>query len=57
VRGVLVDDDQAIAGFGDDIGLGHLPARHAERMLDRLGHRLGSPVSARATGGAMTPAS
>ncbi len=38
--GVLVDDDHAIAGLGDDIGLVHLAAGRAERIVDGIEHRL-----------------
>ncbi len=34
MRGVLVDDDEAVAGLRDDVGLVHLRARGAERALD-----------------------
>src|SRR5580704_19100572 len=37
VRGVLVDDDQAVAGLRHDIGLVHLGARRAERPVDQFG--------------------
>ncbi len=40
MRGVLVDDDQAVAGLRHDIGLVHLRARRAERAVDQLGRRL-----------------
>jgi hypothetical protein len=30
---MLVDDDQPVLGFGDDIGGGDLPARDAERVV------------------------
>ena len=43
VRGMLVDDDQAVLRLGDDIGRGDLPARDAERKArDRLDRRLGA---------------
>ena len=41
VRGVLVDDDDAVAGLRDDIGLVHLRARGAERPVEQVGRRLG----------------
>ena len=37
VGGVLVDDDDAVPGLGDDVGLVELRAGRAERMVDRLG--------------------
>ena len=37
VRGMLVDEHQAVLGLGDDIGARDLPARDAEREVDRLG--------------------
>ena len=40
MRGVLVDDDQPVAGLRHDIGLVHLRARGAERALDQFGRRL-----------------
>ena len=40
MRGVLVDDDQAVAGLRHDIGLVHLRARGAERAVDQVGRRL-----------------
>jgi hypothetical protein len=56
VRGMLVDDDEAIARLGDDVGFRDLPARDTQRVL--RGFRAGSLAgSARATGGAMSPAS
>jgi hypothetical protein len=36
VGGVLVDDDHAVAGLGDDVGLVHLGPRRAERIVDRI---------------------
>ena len=43
VRGMLVDDHQAVLGFGDDIGRGDLPARDAEREArDRLDRGFGA---------------
>ena len=40
MRGVLVDDDQAVAGLRHDIGLVDLRARRAERPIDQVGRRL-----------------
>ena len=40
MRGVLVDDDQAVARLRHDVGLVHLRARGAERPLDQFGRRL-----------------
>ena len=40
MRGVLVDDDQAVARLRHDVGLVHLRARGAERPLDQIGRRL-----------------
>jgi hypothetical protein len=34
---VLVDDDDTIAGLGDDIGAVNLGARGAERAIDQVG--------------------
>ncbi len=39
MRRVLVDDHQPILGFRDDIGVRHLPPRHAQRMLRRSHNR------------------
>ena len=41
MRGVLVDDDYAVAGLRDDIGLVQLRARSAERPVERFGHGFG----------------
>ena len=41
VRGVLVDDDEAVAGLRHDIGLVHLRARRAERMIEQFVGRRG----------------
>ena len=38
VGGVLVDDDHAVAGLGDDVGLVHLGPRGAERIVDGIEH-------------------
>jgi hypothetical protein len=51
VRGVLVDQDEAVLGLGDDIGLGDLPARDAEREVDRLGTGRGGLGARRAAAG------
>lgn len=40
MRGVLVDDDQAVTGLRDDVGLVDLGARGAERAIDEVGRRL-----------------
>jgi len=40
MRGVLVDDDQPVAGLRHDISFVHLGARRPERALDLLGRRL-----------------
>ena len=37
MRGVLVDDDQPIAGLRHDVGLVHLRARGAERAVEQFG--------------------
>ena len=37
--GVLVDDDDAVAGLGQDIGLVHLGPRRAQRVVDGIEHR------------------
>src|SRR3546814_18258073 len=46
VRGVLVDDDEAVLGFGDDIGFRNLAARDAKRVRfgtrDRHGRGFGA---------------
>ena len=39
MRGVLVDDDDGMAGLGDDIGLVELGAGGAERVGQRIGGR------------------
>ena len=36
MRGVLVDDDQAVAGLGEDVGLVDLRAGRAQGMIGRL---------------------
>ena len=41
MRGMLVDDDQAILGLGDDIGAGNLAARDAQREAVPFGCRRG----------------
>jgi hypothetical protein len=47
---MLVDQDEAVLGLGDDIGLRDLAARDAERKAPRFRHRrVGG--SARAIGG------
>ena len=38
MRGMLVNDDKAVFGFGNDIGFGHLPARDAKRVAGAFGH-------------------
>ena len=40
MRGVLVDDDDAVARLRHDIGLVHLRARGAERPVEQVGRRL-----------------
>ncbi|MNT91290.1 hypothetical protein D3C72_2323580 [compost metagenome] len=40
--GVLIDDDQAVAGLGDDIGAVQLGAGGAERVVDQVGRRRGA---------------
>jgi len=37
MRGVLIDDDQAILSLGHDIGVGDLPARDAQRVIGLRG--------------------
>ena len=41
VRGVLVDDDQAVAGLRHDVGVVHLRAGGAERTVEQIGRGLG----------------
>ena len=41
VRGVLVDDDEAVAGLRHDVGVVHLRARGAERPVEQVGRGLG----------------
>ena len=41
MRGVLVDQDEAVLGFGDDIGLGDLAAGDAEGEAAGFGRRRG----------------
>ena len=43
MRGVLIDQDQSVGAFGDDIGLGDLPARDAERVA-RGDYAIGPPA-------------
>jgi len=45
MRGMLVDDDQPVLGFGDDIGAGDLPARDAQRKALPLGRGGGGGVA------------
>ena len=54
VRGMLVDDDEAILGLCDDVGRRNLSPRHAERMIamasssastDSPGVRRGPPIA------------
>ena len=40
VGGVLIDDDEAVAGLRDDVGLVHLGARRAERSVAQFRRRL-----------------
>ena len=47
VGGVLVDDDHAVAGLGDDVGLVHLGAGRAEREVDRVDRRRGGSATPR----------
>jgi hypothetical protein len=42
VGGVLVDDDHAVAGLGDDVGLVHLGPGRAQREVDGIEHRGGA---------------
>jgi len=43
VGGVLVDEDEAVLGFGDDVGGGDLAAGDAEgELVRRLGCRFGA---------------
>ena len=49
MRGMLVDEHQPVLRLGDDIGLGDLPARDAERM--RRGLRRRRPGRFRTCGG------
>ena len=44
VGGVLVDDDHAVAGLGDDVGLVHLGPRRAQRIVD-AGRTTGAGVA------------
>ena len=41
MRGVLVDDDDAVAGLGDDVGLVHLRPRRAEGVVQGVDHASG----------------
>ncbi len=41
VGGVLVDDDEAVAGLRHDVGVVHLGARGAERAVEQVGRGLG----------------
>ena len=51
MRGVLIDDDQAVLGLGHDIGVGDLPARDAQRMIGLRGiHGLLCPARWRRQG-------
>ena len=45
VRGVLVDDDEAVAGLRHDIGLMQLRARGAERTVDQIRRRIEARVA------------
>ena len=47
VRRVLIDDDDAVAGLGDDVGLVHLGARGTERAVDLAGRDLFGTARAR----------
>ena len=47
VRGVLVDDDEAVARLRHDVGLVQLRARGAERPVEQIGRGLGRPRRAR----------
>ena len=42
MRGVLVDDDEAVARLRHDVGLVHLRARGAERPVEQIGRGLGA---------------
>ncbi len=46
MRGVLIDNHQAILSLGDDIGVGHLPARNAQRMAGTFGDGLRGSLGA-----------
>ena len=50
MRGVLVDDDEAVAGLRHDIGLVHLRARGAERPVEQVGRGLGDATRVSAAG-------
>ena len=50
MRGVLVDDDDAVAGLGDDIGFVHLRARRAERRGEVGSRAAGAALGARVGG-------
>jgi hypothetical protein len=58
VRGVLVDDDQAVGGLGDDVSVGDLAAGDAERLIggyvgQRFGH-VGAALGSGEEGGGFT---
>jgi hypothetical protein len=63
MRGVLVHDDEAVLGFGDDIGGGDLPPGDAEgeggglgwRFRGRFGAGLGGEVMGTITDRPLSP--
>ena len=54
MRGVLVDDDDAVARLRHDVGLVHLRARRAERPVEQIGARLGQASTRASADGAPT---
>ena len=54
MRGVLVDDDQAVARLRHDVGLVHLRARGAERPVEQVGRGLDDCRRAQSADGAPT---
>ena len=56
MRGVLIDDDDAVARLRHDVGLVHLRARRAERAVEQIGRGLGDSTRASADGAPMSNA-